>query len=113
LELSDESLLCGRRLRALGGAPWLHKSSTETTTVPLEQDQFDVLTSFVFNVGSGAFRESTLLKLLNQGKYDEVPEQLDRWVKAGAARFRVLSRGARRRESSSHAAPSSRPMTEP
>jgi hypothetical protein len=84
LELSDESLLCGRRLRALGGAPWLHKSSTETTTVPLEQDQFDVLTSFVCNVGSGAFRESTLLKLLNQGKYDEVPEQLDRWVKAGS-----------------------------
>ena len=56
----------------------------DAVKVPLEQDQFDALTSFVFNVGSGAFRESTLLKLLNEGKYDEVPAQLDRWVKAGS-----------------------------
>jgi lysozyme len=55
----------------------------DAVKVPLEQDQFDALTSFVFNVGAGAFRESTLLKLLNQGKYEDVPEQLDRWVKAG------------------------------
>ena len=25
-----------------------------------------------------------MLRLLNEGKYDEVPEQLDRWVKAGS-----------------------------
>ena len=41
-----------------------------------------VLTSFVFNLGGGAFRSSTLLKKLNQGLYDEVPEQLMRWNKA-------------------------------
>ena len=56
----------------------------DAVKVPLEQDQFDALTSFVFNVGSGAFRDSTLLRLLNEGKYDEVPEQLNRWVKAGS-----------------------------
>jgi lysozyme len=67
----------------------------EAVTVPLEQDQFDALTSFVFNIGSGAFRESTLLKLLNRGKYDEVPEQLNRWVKAGS---RTLEGLVRRRE---------------
>ena len=39
----------------------------DAVKVPLEQDQFDALTSFVFNVGSGAFGESTLLKLLNEG----------------------------------------------
>jgi lysozyme len=56
----------------------------DAVTVPLDQHQFDALTSFVFNVGAGAFRESTLLKVLNEGKYDEVPEQLNRWVKAGS-----------------------------
>lgn len=53
--------------------------------VELAQNQFDALVSFVFNVGGGAFRESTLLKLLNAGKYDAVPEQLRRWNKAGGS----------------------------
>ena len=52
-------------------------------TVPLTQSQFDTLVSFVFNVGGGAFKDSTLLKLLNQGLYDEVPAQLQRWNRAG------------------------------
>jgi lysozyme len=61
-------------------------------SVPLEQDQFDALTSFVFNVGSGAFQDSTLLKVLNEGKYDEVPAQLNRWVKAGSHTLEGLVR---------------------
>ena len=50
--------------------------------VPLTQSQYDALTSFVFNLGGGAFRGSSLLRLLNQGKYDECPEQIMRWNKA-------------------------------
>jgi lysozyme len=50
-------------------------------TVALNQNQFDALVSFTFNVGEGAFRGSTLLKLLNQGQYSEVPTQLRRWVR--------------------------------
>lgn len=50
-------------------------------TVPLNQNQFDALVSFTFNVGDGAFRGSTLLKLLNQGQYCQVPAQLRRWNK--------------------------------
>lgn len=34
----------------------------------LRQCQFDALVSFVFNVGGGNFRKSTLLKEENQGK---------------------------------------------
>lgn len=55
-------------------------------TVELTQAQFDALVSFVFNVGTGAFRKSTLLRLLNQGNYAAVPAQLARWkygTKAG------------------------------
>ena len=50
--------------------------------VKLTQSQADALISFAFNVGNGAFNDSTLLKLLNQGDYGSVPAQLDRWTKA-------------------------------
>lgn len=51
-------------------------------TVPLTQGQYDALVSFVFNLGGPNFRSSTLLKKLNRGLYDEVPEQFMRWNKA-------------------------------
>lgn len=54
----------------------------ELVTVVLAQHQFDALVCFSFNVGSWSFRNSSLLRLLNQGRYDAVPEQLARWVKA-------------------------------
>lgn len=54
----------------------------EMVTVDLDQHQFDALVCFAFNVGVWSFRNSSLLRLLNQGRYDAVPEQLARWVKA-------------------------------
>lgn len=51
--------------------------------VKLAQKQFDTLVSFVFNVGIGAFRKSTLLKKLNAGNYAAVPEELMKWTRAG------------------------------
>lgn len=51
--------------------------------VPLNQNQFDALVSFTFNVGTGAFNGSTLLKVLNQKQYDQVPTQLLRWTRSG------------------------------
>lgn len=60
--------------------------------VTLNQHQFDALVSFVFNVGTGAFGSSTLLRKLNEGRYDAVPGQLDRWVKAGGRRLEGLAR---------------------
>jgi lysozyme len=55
---------------------------SRSVKVKLTQPQADALISFAFNVGTGAFKESTLLKLLNQGDYDSVPAQLNRWTKA-------------------------------
>lgn len=52
-------------------------------TVNLNQRQFDTLVSFVFNVGIGAFRKSTLLKKLNASDYDAVPSELMKWTRAG------------------------------
>ena len=55
---------------------------SDSVKVSLTQSQADALISFAFNVGNGAFRDSTLLKLLNGGDYASVPAQLDRWTKA-------------------------------
>ena len=55
---------------------------SDAVTVTLNQNQFDALVSFTYNVGAGAFRKSTLLKLLNQNKHAEAAEQFLRWNKA-------------------------------
>ena len=63
--------------------------------VPLSQEQFDALVSFAFNVGTGALEGSTLLQELNAGRYDAVPTQLLRWVKAGGRTLEGLVRRRR------------------
>jgi lysozyme len=47
--------------------------------VPLTQGQFDALADFCFNLGTGRLASSTLLKILNEGRYKEAGEQLLRW----------------------------------
>lgn len=56
------------------------RAVNQFTRVPMNQGQFNVLVSFVFNVGVGAFRRSTLLQEINEGNYKGVPAQLKRWV---------------------------------
>jgi lysozyme len=51
--------------------------------VPLTQNQFDALVSFVYNLGEGALSRSTLLKKLNAGDYAGAAQEFRRWVYSG------------------------------
>jgi len=53
------------------------------TRVPLNEHELAAYTSFVFNVGHGAFARSTLLKKLNANDRPGACKELHRWVKAG------------------------------
>jgi len=63
--------------------------------VPLNQNQFDAMVSWTFNLGGGNLKSSTLLKVLNGSDYTDVPNQIKRWNKANG---KVLEGLIRRRE---------------
>lgn len=63
--------------------------------VELNQNQFDALVSFSYNLGVFALRTSTLLRVLNEGDYEEAANQFGRWVRANG---KVLNGLVRRRE---------------
>ena len=50
-----------------------------TVKVPLEQNEFDALVSFVYNLGAGNFVSSTLLKLINsEASPADIAQQIGR-----------------------------------
>ena len=67
----------------------------EAVTVPLEQNEFDALVAWTYNLGPGNLRSSTMLKKLNDSKFEDVPTEIRRWNKSGG---KVLDGLVRRRE---------------
>jgi lysozyme len=65
---------------------------TKAVKVPLKQNEFDALVSFVFNVGGGAFRSSTLLKKLNAGDRIGAANEFERWNKSKGIELAGLTR---------------------
>ena len=49
--------------------------------VPLYQREYDALVSLAYNIGSGAFCKSTLVRLLNAGDYAGACDQILAWDK--------------------------------
>lgn len=67
-EYLDQDLLCAE------------ESVEQRVTVPLGNNEFAGLVPFVFNVGDTQFKESTLLRKLNEGGYGLVPTYLRSWI---------------------------------
>ncbi len=55
----------------------------ESVRVKINQNQFDALMSLSYNIGANAFKNSTLLKLLNKGDFTGARNQFYRWNKSG------------------------------
>jgi len=60
--------------------------------VPLTQNQFDALVDFVFNLGSGSFQSSTLLRKLNAKDYAGAAAEFPKWNHAGGVVVDGLTR---------------------
>lgn len=60
--------------------------------VTINQNQFDALVSFSFNLGLGNLSSSTLLKKLNAGDYQGASLEFERWNKAGGKVLNGLTR---------------------
>ena len=71
---------------------------TKLVNVPLKQNEFDALVSWVYNLGGTNLRESTLLQRINDDSDSsraDIPHQIKRWNRAGG---KVLDGLVRRRE---------------
>lgn len=51
--------------------------------VPLHQYEYDAFVSLAYNIGSQAFCSSTLVRVLNEGRYAEACAQISVWNKQG------------------------------
>ncbi|ELA2855877.1 lysozyme [Salmonella enterica] len=58
--------------------------------VPIPETTRGALYSFVYNVGAGNFKTSTLLHKINQGDIKGACEQLRRWTYAGGKQWKGL-----------------------
>lgn len=82
---------------------WAEAAVNKVTSI-LNQNQFDALVSFVFNIGAPNFRLSTMLRKLNLGDFVGAQAQFPKWNKiteASSGHLRVdkglVNRRARER----------------
>lgn len=59
------------------------RSVSGMVAAPLTGNQFSALVSLVYNIGSGAFADSTLRQLVNAQRYEAAAEEFGRWNKSG------------------------------
>lgn len=62
-------------------------------TAPLSQKEYDRLVDFAYQYGSAATCKSTLVKLINEGRYAEACEEFARWRKVAGRDCSIRSNG--------------------
>ena len=63
-----------------GDTAWAVAAVLRTVDADLNQNQFDAVVSFTFNVGVGNEAHSTLVQLLNAGQTVEAAQEFGKWV---------------------------------
>jgi lysozyme len=75
----------------------LEKFLLSVIEVPLNQNQFDALVSLVYNIGTGQFLKSTILKQLNAGNYKLAGNHILDWCKIRTNDKLTISDGLQKR----------------
>ena len=76
----------------------VRRKITDLVKVPLNDNQLAALISFCFNVGTGAFSKSRMLKLINTNNYSEAANEFSRWIYGKGSKKLVLRGLVTRRE---------------
>lgn len=72
---------------------YAEQSIFRNINIHLQQNQFDALVSFVFNLGGGSLQRSSLRQKINYGSDgDEIYNEFTKWVYAGGRRLLGLMR---------------------
>lgn len=74
------------------GVAQYEKGVTNLVTVPVNQNQFDAMVDFAYNLGVNALKGSTLLKKLNACDYAGAANEFPKWNKAGGKELAGLTR---------------------
>jgi lysozyme len=59
-------------------------------TAPINENQFGAFVSLAYNIGPGAFKKSSALRLFNEGQTKKAADAILLWDKAGGKRMRGL-----------------------
>lgn len=81
VKLGDKTTPPKALARALNDIGNFEGALKKCVTVPLSQGEYDSFVSFSYNVGSGAFCSSTMVKKLNAGDYAGACGELKRWTR--------------------------------
>lgn len=81
VKLGDKTTPTKALSRALTDINGFEAALKTCVKVPLHQHEYDAYISLSYNIGSKAFCSSTLVKLLNEGNYEEACKQILRWDK--------------------------------
>ena len=76
---------------------WVRKVIKGRVKVPLTQEQYDALASFIFNLGGANFKSSTMLKRLNAYDYVGAANEFLKWDKQRQNGKLVVLRGLTKR----------------
>jgi lysozyme len=69
------------------------KEVNKLVSAPLNQNQFNAVVSFAYNVGMGNLKNSTLLKLINKDHNQiAIANEFLKWVNAGGQKSKGLER---------------------
>ena len=92
VKLSDPEITKERAIQLFANTLTQYEEAVDDyTTDKVNQNQFNALVSFCYNVGANALKNSTLLKIVNTNvNSEQIKEQFLKWVKANGKTIQGL-----------------------